>query len=131
MEIVTDWGGFVEHYTGDYPSGTSYELPNSDLATDIDAKTDQLHIGNRWIGHKGLDLYDNTARMPDPLLARLPQFFVLTHTATRTGFHLTCARHSRPTLAKNFDELASARFHPLPPSGTTIQANPPGATAPP
>ncbi|MCH5220495.1 MAG: hypothetical protein J1F20_07990 [Muribaculaceae bacterium] len=70
MEIVTDWGGFVEHYTGDYPSGTSYELPNSDLATDIDAKADQLHIGNRWIGHKGLDIYDNTARMHDPLLAR-------------------------------------------------------------
>ena len=85
------------------------------VSTKIDAKTDQLHIGNRWIGHKDLDLYDNTARMHDPLLAQLPQFFVLTHTATRTGFHLTCARHSRPTLAKNFDELASARFHTVDP----------------
>ena len=36
----------------------------------VDAKTDQLHIGNRWIGHKGLDLYDNTARMHNQLLAR-------------------------------------------------------------
>lgn len=25
----------------------------------VDAKTDQLHIGNRWIGHKDLDLYDD------------------------------------------------------------------------
>lgn len=67
---VTDKDGNLLQATGYYPSGTPYELPNSVLATEIDAKTDQLHIGNRWIGHKGLDLYDNTARMHDPLLAR-------------------------------------------------------------
>ena len=67
---VTDKDGNLLQATGYYPSGTPYELPNAVLATEVDAKTDQLHIGNRWIGHKGLDLYDNTARMHDPLLAR-------------------------------------------------------------
>lgn len=38
------------------------------FAIDFNAKTDQLHIGNRWIGHKGLDLYDNTARITNPFL---------------------------------------------------------------
>ena len=29
-----------------------------------------LHIGNRWQSHSGLNWYDNTARMHDPLLLR-------------------------------------------------------------
>lgn len=29
-----------------------------------------LHIGNRWLGHSGLNRYDNTARLHDPLLMR-------------------------------------------------------------
>ena len=29
-----------------------------------------LHIGNRYLSHSGLNLYDNTARMHDPLLMR-------------------------------------------------------------
>lgn len=66
---VTDGGGNLVQTTGYYPSGTPYKLP-SDAGTDLDAVTEKLHIGNKWIGHKGFDLYDNTARMHDPLLAR-------------------------------------------------------------
>ena len=66
---VTDGGGNLVQTTGYYPSGTPYKLP-SDAGTDVDAVTEKLHIGNKWIGHKGFDLYDNTARMHDPLLAR-------------------------------------------------------------
>ena len=32
--------------------------------------TDRLHIGNRYLSYVGLDWYDNTARMHDPLLMR-------------------------------------------------------------
>lgn len=32
--------------------------------------TDRLHIGNSYIGHSGLGLYDNTARLHDPILCR-------------------------------------------------------------
>lgn len=32
--------------------------------------TDRLHIGNTYIGHSGLALYDNTARLHDPILSR-------------------------------------------------------------
>lgn len=66
---VTDGAGNLVQATGYYPSGTPYKLPAS-VATDIDAVTEKLHIGNKWIGHKGFDFYDNTARMHDPLLAR-------------------------------------------------------------
>ena len=67
---VVDAAGNIMQTNGYYPSGTPYKLPTDVLATDMDEATDELHIGNRWIGHKGLDLYDNTARMHDPLLAR-------------------------------------------------------------
>ena len=66
---VTDGVGSLVQTTGYYPSGTPYKLP-SEAGTDLDAVTEKLHIGNKWIGHKGFDLYDNTARMHDPLLAR-------------------------------------------------------------
>lgn len=66
---VTDGAGNLVQTTRYYPSGTPYKLPAS-VATDIDAVTEKLHIGNKWIGHKGFDIYDNTARMHDPLLAR-------------------------------------------------------------
>ncbi len=67
---VVDGNANLLQTTGYYPSGTPYQLPAANLVTAIDATTDQLHIGNRWIGVKGLALYDNTARMHDPLLAR-------------------------------------------------------------
>ena len=67
---VVDRDGNLLQATGYYPSGTPYQIPDVSLATAVDAKTDRLHIGNRWIGFKGLDIYDNTARMHDPLLGR-------------------------------------------------------------
>ncbi len=67
---VVDAAGNLRQTTGYYPSGTPYQLPIEALATEVDAATDQLHIGNRWIDHKGMALYDNIARMHDPLLAR-------------------------------------------------------------
>ena len=53
--------------------------------------TDRLHIGNRWIDHKGMNTYDNTARMhypvlpsfdtPDPLAEQFPQYSPYAHCA--------------------------------------------------
>ena len=37
-------------------------------STSLQTRTDQL--GNRWLGHSGLNMYDNTARLHDPLLMR-------------------------------------------------------------
>ena len=33
--------------------------------------TDRLHIGNRWLGHLGLAMYDNTARVHDPIVPHM------------------------------------------------------------
>lgn len=54
--------------TAYYPSGTPHQLQSSSVSTKVDALTDQLHIGNHWLSHAGLNLYDNTARLHDPLL---------------------------------------------------------------
>ena len=56
--------------TGYYPSGTPYQLLEERLATKVDAATDRLHIGNAYLSHSGLNMYDNTARLHDPLLMR-------------------------------------------------------------
>ena len=56
--------------TAYYPSGTPHRLSNTAVATEVNAATDHLHIGNRYLSHSGLNLYDNTARMHDPLLMR-------------------------------------------------------------
>ena len=37
----------------------------------LDSVTDRLHIGNRWLGHLGLAMYDNTARVHDPVMPRM------------------------------------------------------------
>ena len=67
---VVDKNGQLVQTTGYYPSGTPYRLPSSAIQTPVDKVTDQLHIGNRWLGHSGLAMYDNTARLHDPLLMR-------------------------------------------------------------
>ena len=56
--------------TGYYPSGTPYQLLEERLATKVDAATDRLHIGNAYLSHSSLNMYDNTARLHDPLLMR-------------------------------------------------------------
>ena len=67
---VIDADGRLLQTTGYYASGTPYRLPSSAIQTPVDKVTDQLHIGNRWLGHSGLAMYDNTARLHDPLLMR-------------------------------------------------------------
>ena len=67
---VVDADGRLLQTTGYYASGTPYRLPSSVIQTPVDKVTDQLHIGNRWLGHSGLAMYDNTARLHDPLLMR-------------------------------------------------------------
>ena len=37
----------------------------------LDSITDRLHIGNRWLGHLGLAMYDNTARVHDPVMPHM------------------------------------------------------------
>ena len=64
---VVDKDGRLLQTTGYYASGTPYRLPSSAIQTEVDKVTDQLHIGNRWLGHSGLAMYDNTARLHDPL----------------------------------------------------------------
>ena len=41
------------------------------LVSDAAFITDRLHIGNRWLGHLGLAMYDNTARVHDPVMPRM------------------------------------------------------------
>lgn len=75
---VVDQSGVAHQLTAYYPSGLPHDLTASEART-----TDRLHIGNRWIDHKGMNSYDNTARMhypvlpsfdtPDPLAEQFPQ----------------------------------------------------------
>ena len=79
---VVDAEGNVVQRTGIYPGGTPFVVDYTTASTDnvtgnsaasvnaIAPVTDRLHIGNKWMGHSGLDWYDNTARMHDPLLMR-------------------------------------------------------------
>ena len=67
---VVDSAGRMLQATAYYPSGTPHRLSNTAVATEVNAATDHLHIGNRYLSHSGLNLYDNTARMHDPLLMR-------------------------------------------------------------
>lgn len=68
--VITDALGNVYQNTGYFPSGTPYSLPIGNLYKSFDEASDRLHLGNRWLGFKALDWYDNTARIHDPLLAR-------------------------------------------------------------
>lgn len=79
MAVVDDTGQTVQR-TGFYPSGTPYILPTdydraigastSGASINLTPSTDHLHCGNRWIAHSGLNRYDNTARLHDPILCR-------------------------------------------------------------
>ena len=72
MAVVDETGAVVQR-NGYYPSGTPFVLPSevgSAQAPSMTAVADQLHIGNRWLVHSGLDMYDNAARLHDPLLMR-------------------------------------------------------------
>lgn len=66
---VIDSAANLLQTTAYYPSGTPHRIAAA-IATTVDESTDRLHIGNRWLSHSGLNWYDNTARMHDPLLMR-------------------------------------------------------------
>ena len=73
MAVVNDAGEVVQR-TGYYATGTPFVLPvdSSDgSVTPLDSITDRLHIGNRWLGHLGLAMYDNTARVHDPVMPHM------------------------------------------------------------
>ena len=81
MAVVNRRGETVQR-TGLYPSGTPYILPcdyKPEGTNDMTPKTDHLHIGNHWMSQSGLNFYDNTARMHDPILCDMksgdPKFF--------------------------------------------------------
>ena len=81
MAVVNSRGETVQR-TGLYPSGTPYILPcdyQAEGTNDMTPKTDHLHIGNHWMSQSGLNFYDNTARMHDPILCDMksgdPKFF--------------------------------------------------------
>ena len=68
---VVDHDGNVLQRSGVYPGGTPFSVDyNAEATRSLTASTDRLHIGNRWMSHSGLNWYDNTARMHDPLLMR-------------------------------------------------------------
>ncbi|MDE6310051.1 MAG: hypothetical protein K2L81_07660, partial [Muribaculaceae bacterium] len=66
VRAVVDKSGAVVQATRYFASGVPVRV-------DVDGGrrvSDRGHIGNRWVAHAGLDWYDNSARMHDPLLAR-------------------------------------------------------------
>ena len=83
---VVDGDGVTRQFTAYYPSGVPYDLTAAEARA-----TDQLHIGNRWIAHEGMNTYDNTARMhypvlpsfdtPDPLAEQYPHLSPYAHCA--------------------------------------------------
>ncbi len=60
------------------------------------------------MGHSGLNLYDNTARMHDPILRWVISTFCY-RIANRSRFYFADAHQNGATFAKSFDELANAR----------------------
>lgn len=87
---VIDSTGNVLQRSGLYPSGTplAIDYANEDTPP-FDAYSDRLHIGNRWLGLSGLNWYDNTARMHDPLLMRFstPDALASKYPATNPWVH--------------------------------------------
>ena len=71
VTAVVDGDGNVLQRSGVYPGGTPFSVDyNAEATPSLTAATDRLHIGNSWMSHSGLNWYDNTARMHDPLLMR-------------------------------------------------------------
>ncbi len=71
MAVVNDSGVVVQR-TGYYATGTPFVLPvdaaDSNGTPALDGVTDRLHIGNRRMGLSGLAMYDNSARVHDPVM---------------------------------------------------------------
>lgn len=68
---LVDTDGRTHRRSALYPSVTPFVLNGDDTTVpDPGLPDDRHHIGNRWVSFGGLDWYDNTARMHDPLLMR-------------------------------------------------------------
>ncbi|MGM9852591.1 MAG: hypothetical protein ACI30N_01300, partial [Muribaculaceae bacterium] len=66
---LVDSDGNVHRRSGHYPGGTPFVLDGDDSHVPDPCKPDDRHhIGNHWLSQGGLNWYDNTARMHDPLL---------------------------------------------------------------
>ena len=91
----------------------------------LDSITDRLHIGNRWLGHLGLAMYDNTARVHDPVMPRMltcdkyaskfPNFSPFSHCAGNpvnildpSGDSLFVAPKYRETLNNSLQDVFGA-----------------------
>ena len=113
---VVDGDGVTRQLTAYYPSGVPYDLTAAEARA-----TDQLHIGNRWIAHEGMNTYDNTARMhypvlpsfdtPDPLAEQFPQHSPYAHCAANplmyvdpTGKKLRFAKGASEEFKTHFSQ---------------------------
>ncbi|MGM9865710.1 MAG: hypothetical protein ACI30P_05480 [Muribaculaceae bacterium] len=66
---LVDSDGNVHRRSSHYPGGTPFVLDGDDSHVPDPCKPDDRHhIGNHWLSQGGLNWYDNTARMHDPLL---------------------------------------------------------------
>ena len=66
---LVDSEGNVHRRSGLFPGGTPFVIDGDESTVpDMGIPSDRHHIGNRWVGFGGLNWYDNTARMHDPLL---------------------------------------------------------------
>ena len=66
---LVDSEGNVHRRSGLFPGGTPFVIDGDENSVpDMGIPSDRHHIGNRWVGFGGLNWYDNTARMHDPLL---------------------------------------------------------------
>ena len=97
---LLDSDGNTHRRSAHYPSGTPFVLDSDDSTVpDAGLPSDRHHIGNRWVGFGGLDWYDNTARMHDPLLMR----FTTPDPLARDFTHLSPWSHCAANPANNID----------------------------
>ncbi|MDO5395781.1 MAG: RHS repeat-associated core domain-containing protein [Bacteroidales bacterium] len=122
---VVDGRGKVVQRSGLYPSGTPFVLP-VDISADtvtmrLGAVSDRLHIGNRWQSHSGLNWYDNTARMHDPLLLRFTTQDPLAGKNSDTSPYAFC--HGNPVMFIDPDGKDGVRIVDDDSKTITIKAN--------
>ena len=77
-----------------HPSGTPFVLPCDVPSDETGKETERLHIGNRWIAHSGLYLYDNSARLHDPIWGRFDSTDPLAEKFGQYGVYNHC--HANP-----------------------------------
>lgn len=97
---LVDSDGNVQRRSGHYPGGIPFVLDGDDSHVPDPCKPDDRHhIGNHWLSQGGLNWYDNTARMHDPLLMR----FTTPDPLARDFTHLSPWSHCAANPANNTD----------------------------